>query len=89
MRLLVAYEHCADEPKERELPIKIYLTPNKRNIDDVWHYHRVFGADAGPASNTQSTSAVRADRNLTTRGCGQKLGLVKQRSPGFGDARQG
>ena len=32
---------------------------------------------------------VGADRILTHRGCGQKLGLVKQRSPGFGDARQG
>ena len=32
---------------------------------------------------------VDADRKLSHWGCGRKLGLVKRRFPGFGDARQG
>ena len=40
-------------------------------------------------SEALSTIDVDANRKLTIWGCGRKLGLIKRRLPGFGDARQG
>ena len=51
------------------------------DIEEIWADRQTV--------NSLTLQSVGANSNLTTWGCGRKLGLIKRRLPGFGDARQG